>query len=377
MLALIALAPAVPVVRAATDQDRDGLSDAFERNKSHTDPTLADTDGNGIPDGAEDPDGDGLSNLGEQRFHTLPLFADSNANGVPDGRDDANHDGVRDGVEQDRGRLVPSNLVPSLKNAAADKPLSYADGCHVGGWEHAFRECDYGSTNGVLHIAIFGDSHAAQWLPALITLANQRNWTIDNLTRSACPSADIHMWSVYQKGADTWCTDYRTAAVAWLNTHRPDVIVLANLAGARMVDAAGHFLPTSQRPKAWKQGFRRIVAALPSTSRVVILADTPNAALDPVSCLKAHPTSLASCERSRAQSIPAGYNAINAAVAARYGASFQDLNGVACPYDPCPIVVGKVLMFRVQSHFTATFSRTIAPALGKVLDAVLATAAIP
>jgi hypothetical protein len=47
------------------DSDNDGLSDGVEVNILGTDPSLTDSDGNGILDGNEDNDGDGFTNAEE------------------------------------------------------------------------------------------------------------------------------------------------------------------------------------------------------------------------------------------------------------------------------------------------------------------------
>jgi heat shock protein beta len=54
------------------DDDKDGLNDEIEVSILGTDPTLADTDGNGITDGDEDSDGDGFSNAEEVRCSSAP-----------------------------------------------------------------------------------------------------------------------------------------------------------------------------------------------------------------------------------------------------------------------------------------------------------------
>lgn len=87
------------------DWDADGLSDFDEWVTAvnwplGTDPTVGDTDGDGLEDGWEvqhcfhpidadeaddDPDGDGLKNVREQMFGTQPRKLDTDADGLPDG----------------------------------------------------------------------------------------------------------------------------------------------------------------------------------------------------------------------------------------------------------------------------------------------------
>lgn len=68
------------------DTDGDGLSDEQEVNLTHTYPKLADSNGNGTSDSLEDPDGDGMTNLAEVTQHgTNPLLDDTDSDGVKDG----------------------------------------------------------------------------------------------------------------------------------------------------------------------------------------------------------------------------------------------------------------------------------------------------
>ena len=74
------------------DTDDDMLSDGFEvapeRSSagfySNTDPLSSDTDGDGIDDGNEDPDDDGVSNYGESCYGANPLNSDTDGDGVSD-----------------------------------------------------------------------------------------------------------------------------------------------------------------------------------------------------------------------------------------------------------------------------------------------------
>ena len=68
------------------DTDGDGLTDGQEVNLTHSNPKLADTDGDGLDDAADDQDGDGLTNLAEITQHgTDPLKTDTDGDGLTDG----------------------------------------------------------------------------------------------------------------------------------------------------------------------------------------------------------------------------------------------------------------------------------------------------
>jgi hypothetical protein len=91
------------------DTDRDGLADAAEYAAA-TDPLRADTDRDGIADGADDTDGDGLTNRAETAVHgTDPADQDTDGDEVADGAEitrgtnplvaDTDSDGLTDGEE--------------------------------------------------------------------------------------------------------------------------------------------------------------------------------------------------------------------------------------------------------------------------------------
>ncbi len=107
------------------DTDDDGLNDGAEVNTHGTDPTVADTDADGLLDGFEvtygfdplvggeqgvDPDLDGLTNLQEQASGTNPTLFDTDGDGLGDGAElithltnptlaDTDGDGLFDGFE--------------------------------------------------------------------------------------------------------------------------------------------------------------------------------------------------------------------------------------------------------------------------------------
>jgi hypothetical protein len=104
LLAAAALAGLPALASAAsTDPDGDGLTTTYEKTKTLTSPTRADTDRDGLPDGKEDPDHDLLTNRQEWALGTNPRRADSDRDGIRDDREDPDHDGLRNGFEPKSG----------------------------------------------------------------------------------------------------------------------------------------------------------------------------------------------------------------------------------------------------------------------------------
>jgi hypothetical protein len=86
------------VYNAGLDSDGDEIPDDFEVVLG-LDPTKADTDGNGTPDGREDYDHDGLSNAAEFYAGRNPKVADTDGDGILDGAEDEDGDGMTDQAE--------------------------------------------------------------------------------------------------------------------------------------------------------------------------------------------------------------------------------------------------------------------------------------
>ena len=88
------------------DTDGDGVRDGCEdRNQDgifqpgEMDPSQVDTDGDGIPDGTEDANKNGIQDFGE----TSPILIDSDADGIADGLEDRNKNGRVDAYVDNNG----------------------------------------------------------------------------------------------------------------------------------------------------------------------------------------------------------------------------------------------------------------------------------
>ena len=112
------------------DSDSDGISDYDETVKLGTDPTLSDSNRNGIVDGEEDADHDGIANNDEQALGTDMAQSDSDGDGIADGDEtatdplvpDTDKDGVKDGYELEIGTdpAVPESTFDVSQTVAVD-----------------------------------------------------------------------------------------------------------------------------------------------------------------------------------------------------------------------------------------------------------------
>jgi hypothetical protein len=275
---------------------------------------------------------------------------------------------------------VPARILASLGRVRSDIPLPYYDGCHVStGGRMPARWCFYGNLASRTTIALFGDSHALAWFPAVLRLARDRGWRVLSLTMSACVPADIVPYDPHARRVMTACTAWRKAAIARLVKIRPAVILVAGTRHFATIDSGGRLLTGSARTAAWVAGMKRTLSRLiPAARRVIVMADTPISRFTtPASCIAAHPRSTLACATS--VSFAVNYTWLNTeyhtALATHTG--FINPERWVCPSSPCPAVIGYRVVWRNKGHLTASFTDTLWYRLKLTVTAELARATPP
>ncbi len=254
--------------------------------------------------------------------------------------------------------FVPTDLTPSLANGAADLPDTYGNGCHVPIGVTGVPDCRVGDSGP--RVALFGDSHAAQWYPALASLAAQGRIQLVSYTKSACQA---WLYATYRDGvADPTCPPWRDRVIADVQADPPDLVIITS-STERATDAA--------RLALWRNSVSPVVAAIVPFTRVVVLEDTPYLDSDPISCLSSHLTTALDCAVpfSAVSNLPVG--AIVRDEAERSGATWITIGDLVCPQRQCAAIRGSSLVFRDDNHLSATFSRSLAAALWQRVSAAL------
>jgi peptidoglycan/LPS O-acetylase OafA/YrhL len=227
------------------------------------------------------------------------------------------------------------------------KPSIYIDGCHVNYGEPESGECTYGDINSKTTIVLYGDSHAAQWFPALEVLANERGFKLVSLTKSACPSVDVPR---DDRGAfkAVDCDQWRVNSIARIQKLAPTAVIMSNFQ---------YFTPPSEYPdrdKWWSDGQNRLLASLRGSSdHLIYINDTPHPSRDIPNCLASRNSN--SCDSTEKTPI-------------RIISGFEKIDPTPwlCT-DICPAFLDGYVVYRDASHLTVD----AALALKEQLEAAL------
>ncbi|HMG61428.1 MAG TPA: acyltransferase family protein, partial [Streptosporangiaceae bacterium] len=263
---------------------------------------------------------------------------------------------------------LPGNLAPPLDKIKGTESAVYRDGCHVDYASIATPPCVYGDSSSDQVVVLFGDSHAAQWFPAMEQLANAHGWKLVSLTKASCKVAAV---TIVSSGKPyTACDTWRNAAIARINALRPALVVVSSS------DAGSPVHPTGDPLQQWTTGYQDTFRALgKSGAKVAAILDTPWPKGDAVDCAAAHLLNLASCTNKASEAIQDQTRRTATETAAEStGASVIDPEPWLCnTQGDCPVVVGNTFVYRDDSHLADAYAEALAPVLGRQLTELFGT----
>ena len=261
---------------------------------------------------------------------------------------------IIDAVETER---VPQNMEPTISGASGDKPVLYNNGCHLDAGSTEPGECIFGDTASDFTVALFGDSHAAQWFPALNSIAKQRGWRLIALTKLGCTPIDEITYNSTVGATYPQCRPWRANVMKRLATEKVSVVFISY--SNRLLQVGSH-QPLSD--KTWSDGFAKLIPALRAQgTEPVLITDTPYPGSDVPICLSNNVSNVRNCVFSRTKGINDSRLATNVAAATDNAAQVLDVSNWLCASDRCPVVVGNVLVYRDSNHITTKFAEVLAP----------------
>jgi hypothetical protein len=217
-------------------------------------------------------------------------------------------------------------------------------------------DCTIIGEPGMFTIAVVGGSHSVQWLPALEDVAARSGWRVVSYTRSACP---FYLGEDKTSGRE-WrgCPEWNRNVLERVKQLKPDAVFMTSTRYSR----GGEQVP---------EGYLAAWHALGEAGiEVIAVRDNPDFQMEASECVEVHGADAPACALDREEAIvdPSPVERL----ATRPGnVHFIDLTEYFCTATTCPPVVGNVMVYRHNNHFTATYGRTLAPMLGDELKAVL------
>ena len=249
---------------------------------------------------------------------------------------------------------MPRELRPRLSDARRDGDGLNERGCGLSLAGSQPPLCELGMADGAVTVALVGDSHAAQWFPALDVIAQQRGWKILPFTKDSCVFLDMRIVSLHLEREYTECARWRDQVVIALQRAQPDLVVVASSRWVHPVD------PADADPQRQSDAMARLVRALPG--HIAIIADTPLSAVDVPACLSRPDRTAADCATARGYALTA-HLARDGRAAAALGATLIDPTQWLCGPEVCSAVIDRTIVYRDDHHLTATMARRLAPLL--------------
>jgi hypothetical protein len=242
-----------------------------------------------------------------------------------------------------------------------DTPSFYATGCTtdlIGGRPVL---CTFGEiANPKSTMVLFGDSHAAQWFPALKVIADSRHWKLVTIIKSSCSPMIVKTLDTLR--AIEACEQWRKLSMAKIQEMRPDMVIMSSSSrypqrdSSKLIDASD-----------WERGSRDTFLALAGHGiAITFIRDIPHADYDVPYCLAQLAwNGRASCPpllRTKAL-IEDIYHAQLRAAAGIADVKIIDMADTICGKDSCETQQGDIVKYRDTDHLTSKYAESIAGAL--------------
>ena len=271
---------------------------------------------------------------------------------------------------------VTNALRPTLGNAPTDYEQPWKDSCL--GWERttvppAWGKCVYGKTNGTYTVALIGDSHASALFPGVNEVAKAHGWKLVVYMKIDCSFVDFPTTAFTLKREYTECETWNNNVLARLAAHPPDLAIVHMSRWVYNINAGDGSIT------AQGNGMAREMEKIPKSTKVVMVTDIPDPwNMSVPECLSSNLSDYRRCAYSRANGFGSNLGKREAVASKAADVPLIDLSGSICPgTGACPAVLNGMIIFRDQHHLTATFAKSLGPAIDQQLVPILVAGSNP
>ena len=258
-------------------------------------------------------------------------------------------------------------LLPSTELASHDSPSlllpTFCQGTKAS--DSVPKPCNLTGKKSETKIALIGDSHSAQYMAPMLSLAKKNNWQIVSYSKGGCPlSYAERTHDVVLKAA---CKKWVKAAVKQLTTQGFDLVVTSQVSGTEWASGKTKATIYAQDGlvKIWKEINSQGVP-------VLVMKDNPRPIKASILCIQKNKfDNFAACQNLKKTAMlfdpqPAAVAKLNSKLT-----RLVDFTNVYCDATKCDAVIGGVIVNRDENHLTNTFARTLAPYIEQEINELL------
>jgi len=227
--------------------------------------------------------------------------------------------------------------------------------------------CTFGAddASATARILVIGNSHATQWAPLLDTLGKKHGWTGVTLTASGCLP---YIGMKIDFGADTDnCARLGAQMLAEATSGKYDLVIYAAWAVNEIVGRPDHWEAVAE---SQQKVFDEITQ---SGTKLLVMRDTPPDVISLPDCVASNLTDFTKCDYTDTTadtSIDAMFD-----IASKSGLPnvwTVNVNDLLCQDGVCHAVVGGLITYHDNNHFSVDFANSLAPRVEPVLKEALA-----
>ncbi len=160
-----------------------------------------------------------------------------------------------------------------LESLDRSLPSTYSNGCHLLPGKHEPLPCINTQNAELPTIFLVGDSHAAQWVPAIESHTHSNDFNFKFLTKSSCPFVLLEM----NQDCDQWISNVLEEIIK----NPPSLVTISNLTNGKYLN----FYDDQAYANFWISRFDPLMQEVSKLSKILIIEDTPYSSIDSSNCL--------------------------------------------------------------------------------------------
>jgi hypothetical protein len=255
--------------------------------------------------------------------------------------------------------VAPDNLDPPTNKAETNTNITYDNDCHQFFKETIKKDCIFGDPTGEITVALYGDSHAAQWFSPLNEIAIANKWRLITLTQGGCTPIELSIFNVQNGGVYRHCTPWRANALQYMKDQSVDFVITGQYVRYRDADTGG--IVSSRQ---WRVGYTELAQTLRASSmEPIFIGDTPDIPGVPPECIASNRRNVSQCVATLNRSTLVDVMDALRKVARDEKVSLIDPQRWLCHNNLCPVVVGNISVYRDDNHISDVMARWLQPLL--------------